>query len=175
MYKQNLNTDSGMWGLWDYETYRDVDDYDKWDSLFCEDVDIEEQIKRNTFVPINIQEDGCYSFTVRIDEELSDREKKYICVKSDEYLFKSSGKTILSGIENIDTNVKADDAIIIDLLEGFYSVQVYLISWDEELGAYLDNGDINPDALSDFVVLVKSKAEKEKSYRLEINTFSEDA
>ena len=40
MYKQDLFTNSGMWALWDYETYKDVDDYDKWEPLFCEDEDI---------------------------------------------------------------------------------------------------------------------------------------
>lgn len=29
-----------MWGLWDYNTYKHIDDYDKWDSLFCEDEEV---------------------------------------------------------------------------------------------------------------------------------------
>ena len=34
-YKKDLNTASGMWGLWNYDTYKHIDDYDKWDILFC--------------------------------------------------------------------------------------------------------------------------------------------
>lgn len=174
MYKQDLCTDSGMWALWDYETYKDIDDYDKWEPLFCEDTDIENQIKRKTFVPINIEEDGCCSFTLKIDEELSDREQKYVCVKSDEYLFQSRGRAVLSGIEYIERDIKPEQVMIIGLPEGVYSVQVYLISWNEEPDAYLDTGDVNPEALSDFVVLIKSKADSEKTYRIKVNTFSED-
>ena len=28
-YKKDLNTASGMWGLWNYDTYKHIDDYDK--------------------------------------------------------------------------------------------------------------------------------------------------
>ena len=34
-YKKDLNTSSGMWGLWNYDIYKHIDDYDKWDVLFC--------------------------------------------------------------------------------------------------------------------------------------------
>lgn len=61
-----------------------------------------------------------------------------------------------------------------DLREGYYGVKVYLLAWDEEPGAYLENGEISPDALSDFVVVIKSNANLEKEYRTRINTFSED-
>lgn len=86
MYKKDLATASGMWGLWNYDTYKHIDDYDKWEPLFCEDEDIVNQIKSRYFVPINIMEDGCCSFTIRIDEKISEREKKYICVQSEVYL-----------------------------------------------------------------------------------------
>jgi hypothetical protein len=29
MYKENLHTASGMWGLWNYNEYKYIDDYDK--------------------------------------------------------------------------------------------------------------------------------------------------
>ena len=61
-----------------------------------------------------------------------------------------------------------------DLREGCYSVKVYLLAWDEEPGAYLENGEISSDALSDFVVVIKSNANLEREYRTRINTFSED-
>lgn len=174
MYKQDLYTASGMWGLWNYDTYKHIDDYNKWDSLFCEDEDIVKQIESHYFVPVNIFEDGCRSFTVRIDEEISEREKQYICVQSEEYLLKSTGKVIVSGIDKIDQNIRTDRVMELDLPEGYYSVKIYLIAWDEEPGAYLDNSEISPDALSDFVIVIKSGVDSERGYRTKINTFSED-
>ena len=173
-YKKDLNTSSGMWGLWDYETYKEIDEYDRWEPLFCEDEDIIKQIENNTFVPVNIYEDGCRAFTLKIDMELSEREEKYYCVKSEQYLFCSNGKMILSGIDYIDKDVSDDEAIIIDLPKGFYTAVIYLIAWDEEPGAYLEDGSISPNALSDFVIVLKSNANENKSYRQRINTFSED-
>ena len=61
-----------------------------------------------------------------------------------------------------------------DLQEGCYSVKIYLLAWDEEPGAYLENGEISPDALSDFVIIIKSDVDSEREYRTKINTFSED-
>ena len=174
MHKMNLHTASGMWGLWNYDTYKHIDDYDKWEPLFCEDEDIVKQIESHNFVPIYIFEDGCMSFTVRVDEELSEREKTYICVQSEEYLLKSTGKVIVSGIDKIEKDINSNKVIELDLPEGYYSVKVYIIAWDEEPGAYLDNGDVSPDALSDFVVIIKSNANLESGYRTRINTFSED-
>lgn len=174
MYKKNLHTASGMWGLWNYNEYKHIDDYDKWEPLFCEDEDIVKQIESWNFVPIYIFEDGCRSFTVRVDEELSEREKDYICVQSEEYLLKSTGKVIVSGIDEINQTLSLGNVIELNLPEEYYSVRVYLLAWDEEPGAYMENGEISPDALSDFVVIIKSNANLEAEYRTRINTFSED-
>ena len=39
MYKKDLHTASGMWGLWNYDTYKHIDNYDKseqnYDFLFA--------------------------------------------------------------------------------------------------------------------------------------------
>lgn len=173
-YKKNLETDSGMWALWDYKAYKNIDAYEKWEPLFCEDESIKKQIEQKSFVPIYIFEDGCRAFTLKINGELTEREQKYCCVRSEEYLFYSDGKAVLSGIDHIDAGVTEDEAIVFDIPKGYYSVSVYLLSWDEEPGAYLENGDISPDALSDFVVLVRADADIKKAYRQRINTFSED-
>ena len=173
-YRTNLTTGSGMWALWNYEAYQNVNDYEKWEPLFCEDEDIKKQIEKKVFVPIYIFEDGCRAFSLKIDCELSEREQKYVCIKSEEYLFYSNGKSVLSGIDSINTNVSEEEAIIFDLPKGHYEVSIYLLSWDEEPEAYLDNGNINPNALSDFVVLLKSNADEKKKYRQKINTFLEN-
>lgn len=173
-YKKNLTTGSGMWALWDYETYKSVDDYEKWEPLFCEDEDIKKQIEKKAFVPVYIFEDGCRSFTLKVDGGLSEREQRYSCVRSEEYLFYSNGKAVLSGIDHIDAGVTENEAIIFDIPKGYYGVSVYLLSWDEEPGAYPEDGTVSPHALSDFVVLLRPNADENKPYRHRINTFSED-
>ena len=80
----------------------------------------------------------------------------------------------MSGIDKIEKNIMLDNVIELDLPNGYYSVKIYLIAWDEEPGAYSENGEISPDALSDFVVIIKSNAKLESEYRTRINTFSED-
>lgn len=174
VYKKDLTTGSGMWGLWDYETYKEINSYEKWETLFCEDEDIQKQIEKKAFVPIYIFEDGCRSFTLKVDDELSEREQTYACEKSEKYLFYSNGKSILSGIDCIHTNITEDEAIIFDIPKGYYEVSIYLIAWEEEPKAYLKDGSINPKALSDFVVMLKSNADERQSYRQRINTFSID-
>ena len=172
--QKELATGSGMWALWDYDTYKEIDDYGKWELFFCENDDIKKQISKNYFVPIYIFEDGCRSFTLKIDRDLTEREQRYICVQSEPYLFNANGKIILSGIEYINKTVSEEEAIILEVPQGLYQVNVYLLSWDEEPNAYLKDGSINPNALSDFVVILKSNADVNKMYRSKINTFSED-
>lgn len=95
-------------------------------------------------------------------------------MQSEEYLLKSTGKVIVSGIDNIDHKISSDRVIELDLPEGYYSIQIYLVAWDEEPGAFLANGKISPNALSDYVVIIKSNADPKGEYRTSINTFSED-
>ena len=171
-YTQCLATGSGMWGLWDYESYKMIVDYDKWEPLFCEDEDIEKQIAQKAFVPVYTHEDGCRQFTVKIDGALSDREQKYVCAQSGKYLFYSNGRAVVSGIDNIAADVRKEEGIIFDLPKGFYVVSVFLIDWGEEPGAYLEDGSISPNAISDFVVILKSNAGLNKTYCRSIETFS---
>ena len=173
MYQKELNTMSGMWAVWDYEAYKFVDDYDKWEPLFCEDEDIIKQIDKNTFVPIYVHEDGIRAFDVKIDEDLNEREKKYIITKSEPYLLNSTGRVHISGIECIASNVRTDEAITVELEKGCYSVQIYLIAWDDEPEAFLSNGEVSPNALPDFIVVIKSNPDMDYNYRKELETFVE--
>ena len=171
-YKKELSTMSGMWGIWDYDTYKDIDDYEKWEKLFCEDEDIENQIAAKTFVPLYVHENGIRAFTVKINGQLSEREEKYAFMKSDRYLIKTSGKVVISGIENINAQIR-EDTLPILLTAGIYSVSAYLIAWDNEPGAILENGEVSSDALSDFVVLISSEPDENYPYRTSVNTFKE--
>lgn len=171
-YKKELSTMSGMWALWNFASYNDIDSYEKWEPLFCEDEDIEKQIAKKSFVPLYVHENNTRAFTVKINGELNEREQKYAFMKSDKYLFHCSGKAVISGIENIASEL-CDDTLSIELENGDYSVSVYLIAWDKEPGAILENDEISPDALTDFVVLISSETDKDYPYRTRVNTFKE--
>lgn len=81
----------------------------------------------------------------------------------------------MSGIDHIESSISEKHCICLDLPEGYYSVVVCLISWDEEPNAYLPDGSISPDALSDFVVLINTESNIEgKKYGYRVETFEAD-
>lgn len=166
-----IPTSSAMWGLWDYEEYKTVVTYEDWHALFCENEAIKEQVSKAKFVPIYIHSDGCYQFKVKIDEPLSSREKQYVFMQSQEYLFESSGRAVLSGIEGINRMVSTSDGIIFDLSRGNYAVSICMVDWDKEPSMKLPNGAPSPDALPDFIVLVNSDVSVQGNYRQDIETF----
>lgn len=171
-FKKELSTMSGMWALWDFNSYSDIDCFEKWKPLFCEDEEIEKQIVNKTFVPLYVHENNTRAFTVKINGELNEREQKYAFMSSDKYIFHCSGKAVLSGIDYIASEL-CDDTLAFELEEGDYSVQVYLVAWDKEPNAILENGEVSPDALTDFVVLISSETDYDYPYRTKVNTFKE--
>ena len=169
--EKDLATMSGMWALWDYKEYENISSMEEWEKSFLEDSDIEKQIDISKIVPIYIHSDGCFKFRIKINEVLNERENKYILAKSNEYLFKSSGTAILSGIENIEKNISDNECLKATLPKGTYSVVIYLIEWDAEPKMKLKNGNPSPDALPDFIVSINTTSDISKSYRKSIETF----
>lgn len=169
-----LATMSGMWALWDYEQYKNITSYEEWEKHLLEDADIEKQIDMAKFVPVYIHSDGCYQFRVKVNETLDKRERKYVMKQSEEYLFETNGTAVVSGIDNIDGNVRDDECIKLTLDKGAYSVVIYLIEWDEEPGMVLENGEAAPNALPDFIVNINSIKNTTGTYRTSIETFDEE-
>lgn len=167
-----IATNSGLWGLWDYYQYKNVNSYDEWEKLFCEDKDILKQIDISKFVPININSDGCFQFRIKLNEPLDERESRYILVKSDEYLLNTDGTVILSGIENIDCAVRDNECIRFNLNKGYYSIVIHLIEWDAEPNMKLEDGTPSHNALPDFIVSIQPTNNINKSYRKELDTFN---
>lgn len=167
-----IATMSGMWALWDYEEYKNITSLEQWEKCFLEDEEILKQIDISKLIPINIHSDGCFQFRIKINEPLDNRENKYILVKSDKYLLKSSGTTILSGIESIAGNVRDDKCIKFELERGFYNIVVYLIEWDAEPNMKLSNGKPSPNALPDFIISI-NKANSSENYRKSLETFNQ--
>lgn len=167
-----LSTNGGMWALWDYEQYKDITTLEEWEKCFCNDCDILKQIDISKIVPVNMNSDGCYEFEIKIDEALSDRESKYIYIKSEEYLFETDGTAIFSGIEHVDSDV-GDDCIRLSLEKGKYSVTVCMMDWEAEPGMQLKNGKPAPGALPDFIITI-NKTNGSGNYRKSLETFEKE-
>ncbi len=169
--KKVLVTGSGMWGLWDYNEYKNIQSYDDWDKLFCEDDDIKGEILKSKFVPININTDGCFEFCIKLNEVLSDREKQYVVVQSEKYQLITDGVLYLSGLEFINKDINETNTVAINLNSGEYAITIYLIEWDKEPGMKNPDGTPNDNALSDFIVQIEEVSENNTGYRKEIKTF----
>jgi len=169
---KSITTDCGMWALWDYAAYEQVDSYDAWQENFCEDEDIARQVETGRFVPVNIRTDGCFAFRVKVDEPLDDREREYVAAASGEYLFRTEGTAVLSGLENVTGAYREVSAITLSLPAGSYSAQVFLIDWEKEPGARIDEETPSPDALPDFVLVLTSGADETRRYRTALDTFN---
>lgn len=153
-----LTTSFGMWGLWDYEKYKNVENYNEWSVFFDEVDDIMKQITSHSFVPINIGSDGAFEFKVIFEEDLNDRERKYILVSSKPYLIKSSGLLKLSGIEYIGGKIKDRDCITIPTGENKFVVVIHLIDWKAEKSRFSSDSQFLSRTLPDFIIEIKYKA-----------------
>lgn len=152
MERKTLSTNSGMWALWDYLTYNYINDYGDWAEAFEEEEDLVRAIEKKSFVPININSDGAFDFVVKVNENLNDREKKYLLVTSKNYVIDSSGKLILSGIEFINGEIKEKNYISIETPKGFHNVRINLIDWKKEPHSLDENNMPTKDSLPDFII-----------------------
>ena len=173
MLEKTLSTGCGMWALWDYEEYKNITSYEEWENLFLSDNDIIKQISNSKFVPIYIHTDGIFQFRVKINEQLSEREQKYVIATSEEYLIKTEGRLYLSGIEYIGNEVKEDEGIRLNLKSDSYSVKIHIIEWDKEPGMRLEDGSASIEALPDFTILINKENKANKKYRQKLDTFDE--
>lgn len=169
--RKKIYTMAGMWSLWDFKQYNNINSYEEWENLFLNDKDIVKQIELSKFVPIYLHTDGSYLFEVKINEKLTERENKYVVKKSQKYLLKSDGEVILSGIEFISNSVNEDEVIKVNLDNGFYSVEIYLIAWDAEPNMKLEDGCASSDALPDIIIGINKVEENNETYRKSIETF----
>ncbi|MFC8434441.1 hypothetical protein [Streptomyces sp. NPDC057253] len=170
-----MATDAGMLVLWDPESFAGIVDYDSWDLQLGEDEDVEGHIRAGSLVPINIRSDGAFSVLVRIggpgrDVRLTERESRYRLVSSEAYLFRSSGRVWLSGIEAVGAEAWPG-TVQFDLPVGRYSVVIHLIAWQDEDGSVDEDGTPSAAALPDFVVLVSPVGPGQDLFRVDVETF----
>ena len=173
--KNTYHTDSGMLCIWDYDSFKHINDYDSWDKELCEDDDIIKNIKNNSFVPLNLG-DGAFEVEIRLSENnLSKREKEYLLVPSQPYSLKTTGKICISGLEHVTS--EADENISeLKIESGQYVVQVNLIDWNQEPEAVNEDGSPTDIALPDMIVFIYKDNTTNSNFRTEIETFrKEDA
>ncbi len=102
-------TDSGTLCVWNPDAFVGVRDYDTWEQELCDDEDILQHIEAGSLVPVGIHHgmDGAFGVVLRVGDadqpaKLTERETKYLRGKSEPYLFKSSGRLCLSGLEHVE-------------------------------------------------------------------------
>lgn len=99
-------TDAGMRALWNPARFTGITDYETWENALLEDDDITQRIRAGELVPVYIGSDGAFQFLVRIGTAsqapaLTSRERQYLLVSSQPYLYLSDGTARLTGIEHI--------------------------------------------------------------------------
>jgi hypothetical protein len=178
-----LATDAGSWLLWQPEAFGHVHDYDSWSEELEDDEDILRHVRAGDVVPITIGGDGACQFRVRVgspdDPEgarPTERERAYIVVTSQPYLFVSHGRACLSGIENVGVGPEPLSGLLdLPLPRGRWAVTVVLIGWDEEPGSRDADGRPAAGALPDFLLLLDPEPRSAPPYRQSLTTFDRPA
>ncbi|MBN9523083.1 hypothetical protein J0H58_31975 [bacterium] len=169
MHRGTYPTACGMHCLWDQAPFAGVTDYDTWARELLDDADIGRHVGAGHLVPLNIGSDGAMEVEVRVRAAgLTEREEKYLIVRSDPYRLLATGPVGVSGLEHVAVppgpNVGA-----VPLPPGEYAVTVHLLAWDEEPGMRTDDGPA-AGALPDYLVLVNPAAPGTR-YRAAVQTF----
>jgi hypothetical protein len=173
--RADLATDSGMLCVWDAQPFAGITDYDSWEKELCEDEDILRHIDAGHFVPLNLG-DGAFAVELRegSPDSMNEREREYLLVPSQPYLLVSTGRILISGLEQVGADPRS--FLTRDLAPGRYTVHVQLIDWTEEPGSKDSNGSPTPDALPDMIVFIQPAGEGAPVYRRDLETFRrEDA
>lgn len=175
-HRFTARTDAGMCALWNPKRFATVVDYNTWEAALLDDDDIVRHIQHGDLVPVYIRSDGAWGFTVRIgppDQVLTERERRYLAVSSEPYLYVSDGELCVSGLEHVsaDPDDRLGTTTRIALPSGRYQVTVHMLDWDKEPGARDSAGKPTAQALPDFVVLVSPESTPRPSYRMRLETF----
>ena len=139
-----------------------------------EDTDIARHIQQGAFVPLNIHADGSFQCAIRVGTaatpaSLSERERRYLTVSSEPFLFRSRDRIAISGLEHIGRS-PGEAASFISLASGDWAVTIHLVDWTEEPGAKTPDGKPTATALADFVVLLNPAA-ADTHFRTKVDTY----
>ena len=154
--KQVLDTNSDMWCIWNPILGDGVNSYEDWENKFYQQQNIIDYIENKVFVPINIGSSGAFEFTIKVGSNalLSQREKNNIIVESHTFWIRATEKLIISGVEYIEQDINNRHACEIDVEDGIYKVNIYLLDWKKESDMVDEKGFPKDGALSDFVILL---------------------
>jgi hypothetical protein len=169
------HTDAGIVAVWSPAGFAPISDYDSWEAALLDDDDIIEHIACGSLVPICIGADGAWRLIVRWAvpthrAELTDRERRYVMVTSEPYLFVSDGVAVVCGYEKID-NDPGHELPRLHIPPGRYAVTIHLVDWEAEAGACDEDGHASAEVLADFIVLLNPEPEPAPDYRSKVQSF----
>ncbi|MFI1991932.1 hypothetical protein [Actinoplanes sp. NPDC020271] len=173
-FSGTVATGAGMFGLWSPPAFRGVIDYGSWEAELLEDQDLSRHARAGVLVPINLHSDGAFQFLVRIGTParpatLTAREREYLVVSSEPYLFVATDGAILSGIEHV--GARPGPHLPVPLPAGRWQVEISIVDWTAEPGLQDGRGDPLPGSLPDFTLLLNPEAGP-GSYRTAVDTFT---
>jgi len=168
--RADLATDSGMLCVWDAQSFAGISDYASWEKELCEDADILRHLQAGHLVPLNLG-DGAFAVELRqgSPDSMSAREREYLLVPSQPYLLNSTGRILISGIEQVGSDPRR--FLDLELAPGQYTVHIQLIDWIEEPGSKDANGNPTPNALPDLIVFIQPLGRDVPAYRKDLETF----
>jgi hypothetical protein len=161
--------------LWNPSRFTGITSYQTWEDALLEDDDIAGHVRAGELVPISIGGDGAFHFLIRFGAAgqapaLTSREKQYLLVSSQDYLYLSDGSAFLTGIEHVCA-VPSPGTPALIIPAGPNAVTIHLIDWAAEPGATDAHGKLVSGALPDFVVLISPDSVPGNPYRTLLQTF----
>lgn len=164
-----------MHALWNPSRFTGITDYQTWEDALFEEEDITQRVRAGELVPINIGSDGAFQFLVRVGTAgqaptLTSRERQYLFVSSQPYLYVSDGTARLTGIEHICAD-PGPGTPALAVPAGLNAVTIHVIEWDAEPGAKDAQGKPSAGALPDFIVFITPAGTTGTPYRTQLQTF----
>jgi len=157
-----INTEIGLFGIWDIHALDFVTDFDIYSKTFVNNSGIVKVMKDKNIAVWGTGGDGIRTVELRINQELdlNIKEREHLEIESDKYkLLVTSGELVIGSLEwagaaqtkglvDQDSGLKK-----IDIENGIYSVKVYFLYWDTESEEYNDEPE--------FIVVIKKCDEDE--------------
>lgn len=130
-FEAELDSAFGLFCLWDVETYRHIQTAEEWEAIFSSRLALENEIQRQTIVPIYFYGYGHYRFCVRPFGGLTQTEQSMRPLISQPYRLRAASTLGLCGVEYIGGTNQPFHRLLLKVKPGDYAVTVVLPAADK--------------------------------------------